>query len=411
MIFFNRRAQKWTIFPMIILCNVAITLLFILNSSSFGLPSSWSSQFPILLIFNFLLSVGIFFIPLEESSSRGIVISLIFILQLGCKYIMTKPFSEDIWFEFFLIIIMMLEAILLLSTAEILALTAAVIFSVVFTNHNEVFWGIQMEERSLDMKLSLMILSLMFSSLSIIIKSAHNHLLKDRENLGYQKKIIQKLSTSNSELQKYANMAEEKSMMNERLKLTREIHDTVGYTMTNLLMMLEASTDLVKSNPVKLEELLHQALGITKNGHEEIRQSLRVLRNTKIKEKNSIESIRNLTGIFMESTGVNVRVEFGNLPWKLNKRVDHIIYRFLQEAMTNALTHGDAKKIEIQFWREESHIKINVEDDGKGSLDIEQGIGLKGMTERLSEVSGSLSYENTSMGFSIRATIPWSINE
>ena len=113
----------------------------------------------------------------------------------------------------------------------------------------------------------------------------------------------------------------------------------------------------------------------------------------------------------MESTGVNVKVEFGNLPWKLNKKEDHVIYRFLQEAMTNALTHGDAKNIEIQFWREESQIKINVEDDGKGSLDIEQGIGLKGMTERLNEVSGSLSYENTSMGFSIRAAIPWSTNE
>ncbi|MDC7233712.1 MAG: histidine kinase, partial [Spirochaetales bacterium] len=190
-----------------------------------------------------------------------------------------------------------------------------------------------------------------------------------------------------------------------------EIHDTVRYTMTNLLMMLEASTDLVKSNPVKLDELLHQALDLTKSGHEEIRQSLRTLRNTRVKEKNSIESIRHLTGIFMDSTGVNVKVEFGNLPWKLNKKVDHIIYRFLQEAMTNALTHGDAKNIDIQFWREGPEIKINVEDDGKGSLDIEQGIGLKGMTERLNEVSGTLNYENTSMGFSIRAAIPWRSNE
>lgn len=396
---------------MIVLCNAAIILMFILNNSSFGLPSSWNAQFLILLIFNFILSVCIFLIPVKQSSSRGIMISLIFILQLGCKYIMTKPFSENIWFEFFLILIMMLEGILLLSVAEILFLTTAVILSIIFTNHNEVFWGIQMEERNLDMKLSLIILSFMFSSLSIIIKSAHSHLLQDRDNLNYQKRIIQKLSASNSELQQYANMAEEKSMMNERLKLTREIHDTVGYTMTNLQMMLEASTDLLKQNPVKLEKLLFQALDITKNGHEEIRQSLRVLRNTKVKEKNSIESIRNLTSIFMESTGVNVRVEFGNLPWKLNKKEDHIIYRFLQEAMTNALTHGDAKNIEIQFWRDESQIKINVEDDGKGSLDIEQGIGLKGMTERLAEVSGYLSYENTSMGFSIRAAIPWSGNE
>jgi signal transduction histidine kinase len=324
---------------------------------------------------------------------------------------MTKPFSTNIWFEFFLIIIMLLESIILLTTAETLLLTTVIMSSILFTDHNEIFWGIEAGTRTWDLKGSLLILTLLISILCIIIKYAHNLLLQYREIQTNQRLIIQKLSTSNSELQQYANIAEEKSMVHERLKMTREIHDTVGYTLTNLLMMLEASTDLVKTNPVKLEKLLNQALEIIKTGHSEIRQSLRILRNTKVKEKNSIESIQNLTGIFMESTGVNVRVEFGNLPWVLNRKIDHIIYRFLQEAMTNALTHGDAKNISIQFWRNEGLIQISIEDDGKGSLDIEQGIGLKGMTERLAEVDGSLSYENTSMGFSIRAVIPWSYDE
>ena len=87
---------------------------------------------------------------------------------------------------------------------------------------------------------------MLISGLSVMIKQAHSLLLRDRKMMRNQKQIIQKLSASNTELQSYANLAEERSMMNERLKLTREIHDTVGYTMTNLLMMLEASTDLVK---------------------------------------------------------------------------------------------------------------------------------------------------------------------
>ncbi|WP_168203288.1 sensor histidine kinase [Oceanispirochaeta crateris] len=396
---------------MIILCNFAIVALFIFNQKSFLFPVSWTYQFLTILVFNFFTSLLIFFIPEEESSSRGILTAFLFILQLGCKYIMTKPFSTNIWFEFFLIIIMLLESIILLTTAETLLLTTVIMSSILFTDHNEIFWGIEAGTRTWDLKGSLLILTLLISILCIIIKYAHNLLLQYREIQTNQRLIIQKLSTSNSELQQYANIAEEKSMVHERLKMTREIHDTVGYTLTNLLMMLEASTDLVKTNPVKLEKLLNQALEIIKTGHSEIRQSLRILRNTKVKEKNSIESIQNLTGIFMESTGVNVRVEFGNLPWVLNRKIDHIIYRFLQEAMTNALTHGDAKNISIQFWRNEGLIQISIEDDGKGSLDIEQGIGLKGMTERLAEVDGSLSYENTSMGFSIRAVIPWSYDE
>jgi len=396
---------------MIVLCNIAITALFIFNRSSFHYPESWTYQFLSILVINFISSLLIFIISEERSSFNGIITAFLFVVQLGCKFIMTKPFNSNIWFEFFLIIILLLEGILLLTNMEILFLTGVIMFTVLFTNHNEIFWGIETGARPWDLKISLLILTLLISILAIIIKHAQNLLLYNSEIQGNQKLIIQKLSNSNSELQQYANIAEEKSMVQERLKMTREIHDTVGYTMTNLLMMLEASTDLVKTDPLKLERLLHQALEITKNGHEEIRQSLRILRNTKIRERNSIESIQNLTRIFMESTGVNVRVEFGNLPWVLNRKIDHIIYRFLQEAMTNALTHGDARNIAIQFWRNEGIIHISTEDDGKGSLDIEQGIGIKGMTERLCEVGGTLSYESTTSGFTIRAEIPWSYNE
>ncbi|MDC7240142.1 MAG: sensor histidine kinase [Spirochaetales bacterium] len=410
MFFFNPVIQKWTIFPVILLCNLAIFLLFILNHSDFSLPASWNGQFLLLLLFNFILSLSIFIIPSVESKNRGVVIALIFVLQMGCKYIMTKPFSGNIWFEFFLIVIMLLEAILFLSSAETVVLTGFLVFSILTTSYNEIFWGVEMEARGWDLKISLVILTLMFSSMSLIIRNAHNILLKDRDNLKNQKGIIQKLSVSNSGLQEYANLAEEKSMINERLKLTREIHDTVGYTMTNLLMMLEASTDLVKSDPDKLESLLLQARDLTRTGHEEIRQSLRVLRNTKVKEKNSIESINHLTEIFSESTGVDVRVEFGNLPWNLSREIDHVIYRLLQEAMTNALTHGDAKCIEIHFRVADEQINISIEDNGRGSHDIEQGIGLKGMSERLAEVRGELSYKNTSTGFSVNAVIPWSLS-
>ena len=406
LILFNNTQQKRLLFPMIVLCYFAVAALF-LSGAKHPYPESWTYQFLALLTVNFAATMGIFLVPVRQSQNRGLAIIVLFIVQLFCKYIMTKPFSGDIWFEFFLIIIMFLEGILVLSSPELLVLTLGIIVSVLLTDHSGIFWGVEVPIRKWETRSSLFLLTMLISGLSVMIKQAHILLLKYREMLGNQKQIIQKLSASNTELQSYANMAEERSMMNERLKLTREIHDTVGYTMTNLLMMLEASTDLLKTNPAKLEQLLYQALDITKNGHEEIRQSLRTLRNTKVKEKNSVESVRHLTAIFMESTGVDVQVEFGNLPWKLNRKVDHIIYRFLQEAMTNALTHGDAKNIDIRFWLNDNIIRISIEDDGKGSKDIEQGIGLKGMSERLAEVSGTLNYENSSTGFLIRAEIPW----
>ena len=395
---------------MICLCYFAVGALFLIGRDR-PFPESWNIQFLWLLSVNFICTILLFLIKRKNSSANALVVAGLFLIQLSLKYIMTKPFSSDIWFEFFLIIIMLLEGIPVLKTEEILILTLGISLSVLLTNHNGVFWGLEIPVRSWETKSSLFLLTMMISGLSIMIKQALAVILRTGDILANQKRIIQKLSASNTELQSYANLAEERSMINERLNLTREIHDTVGYTMTNLLMMLEACTDLLKVNPEKLEKLLYQALDISKSGHEEIRQSLRTLRNTNLKEKNSIESIQHLTGIFMESTGVDVSVDFGNLPWKLNRKIDHIIYRFLQEAMTNALAHGEAKNIDIRFWLNKELIRISIEDDGKGSEDIELGIGLKGMGERLSEVKGRLSYKNSTSGFVIWAEIPWSSNE
>lgn len=391
---------------MILLCNFAILFLYMLGSRKFNLPDSWHIQFLAILGTNLLISLIIFIIPVKGTS-----LALVFVFQLGFKYLMTKPFSENIWFEFFLLLIMMLEGIHILSTSELTFLSLVLVITSLLTDYNDTLWGMAPLPRTWGLKLSLVILIIITAGLSIIIKSAYNLLIAHKEMINNQKLIIRKLTTANQGLQQYANLAEEKSIINERLKITREIHDTVGYTLTNLLMMLEASTDLIKTDPVRLEKLLHQALEIIKTGHEDMRQALRVLRNTKLKKSGSIKAIKNLTDIFRESTGVEVQVEYGNLPRNLGRKVDHTIYRFLQEGMTNALTHGDAKNIDIHFWLNDNIIHINVEDDGKGSLDIEQGIGLKGMSERLAEVGGTLNYGNTFLGFSLSARIPWEDDE
>lgn len=398
---FNRRVQKWVLFSLIIMCNLAIISLFIYNSSDVY-PRSWISQFLAILIVNFVSSFLVFLVPL-----KGAYVVYLFIFQLACKYIMTKPFSQNIWFEFFLILVMLLEGILLCSTLELSILSIIILLTTIFTHYNEILWGFPTEPRSWNLKISLAILTFVISGLCIIISVAYNLLLDKISIINNQKHVIYKLSVANTGFQNYANIAEERSIINERLNITREIHDTVGYTMTNLLMMIEASTDLVKTDPPKLEKLLHQALEIIKSGHSEMRESLRLLRSIKIKRSTSKEAIKTIADIFHESTGVRVKVEYGNLPWMLGKEIDHIIYRFLQEGMTNALTHGNAQNIDIHFRVDNKSIHISLEDDGRGSEEIEEGIGLKGMTERLDEVAGELKYGNTFLGFALNAKIPW----
>ncbi len=396
---------KSALLVMILFCYVTMFALFIVKMTDYNFPNSWVYQFNIILGLCLLSSLILFLF-----SFNGLSIGLILLFQFICKYILTKPFSSYIWFEYFLIIILLLEAVLLLTSMETFILTGLILFTSIFTKHDEIYWSLAEGARSWDLQLTLNILIILVSGFCIIIKYGYILLKRHRELITDQNEIIKKLSNANAGFQQYANLAEEKSISSERMRMTREIHDTVGYTMTNLLMMIESSTDLVGVNPLKLEKLLAQALKVIRSGHEEMRYSLRVLRNTKLKKNNSIESINKLTKVFNESTGVDVRVEFGNLPWELNDKIDNIIYRFLQEAMTNSLTHGDAKKIDIHFRITDGTIHINLIDDGNGCQDIKQGIGLNGMEERLSEVFGKIFVNNTHNGFSIKLEIPWKEN-
>lgn len=404
-LFLDSSFGKNALLIMISFCYAAVFALFFLKQPEYLYPQAWLYQFLFILALSYFSSLTLFIF-----SFKGNTVFIVFIFQLICKYLLTKPFSTYIWFEFFIIIIFLLEGVLILSVTETFILTAVILVSSMLTSHNDVFWSSVDTPRSWDLQITLTLLTVLVSGFCIIIKSGYLLLRRQKNIISDQNEIIKKLSHANAGFQQYANLAEEKSINSERMRMTREIHDTVGYTMTNLLMMLEASTDLVGVDPVKLEKLLNQALDIIKNGHKEMRHSLRVLRNTKVRETNSIESINSLVKVFKDSTGVDVKVEFGNLPWELNSIIDNIIYRFLQEGMTNSLTHGDAKKIDIHFRVNNDTIFINLIDDGNGCQDIKHGIGLKGMEERLSEVSGRLYYQNIHNGFSVKVEIPWKEN-
>jgi signal transduction histidine kinase len=84
-----------------------------------------------------------------------------------------------------------------------------------------------------------------------------------------------------------------------------------------------------------------------------------------------------------------------------------MVFRCVQEAMTNAIKHADARNLWVELKRSEAGWEILVRDDGKGAANIVPGNGLKGMKERLEEVGGKVQFESQpDKGFTIQAFIP-----
>ena len=113
-----------------------------------------------------------------------------------------------------------------------------------------------------------------------------------------------------------------------------------------------------------------------------------------------------MTRAFSDATGVEVEVDFGNLPWELDMEVEGAIYRLLQESMTNAFRHGEATHVSVRFSVLEREIEVIVRDNGRGAEEVEEGIGIAGMRERVNRLGGRLSARNVTGGFEVLACLP-----
>jgi signal transduction histidine kinase len=217
---------------------------------------------------------------------------------------------------------------------------------------------------------------------------------------------VGQLSQANLGYQSYAQSAEQRSTLSERQRVTREIHDVVGYTLTNSIMMMEAATDMVRKDPEQVGKLIETARRNAEAGLQDVRRALRALRAQDIEAERGLRAIVKLVHLFELASGVEVQCELGNLPWSLGDDVDEALYHFVQEGLVNAFRHGKASQVRVMFWIQDGELRATIRDNGRGAVDAVDGIGLAGMRERLSALGGTLSAGNAAGGFQVAAAIP-----
>jgi signal transduction histidine kinase len=221
---------------------------------------------------------------------------------------------------------------------------------------------------------------------------------------------ILRLIRANTGFQEYADTVKEKAAQEERYRITREIHDAVGYTLVNIMMMMEDAA-LVSAEAPPVRELCVRSREQAQSALNQTRRALHLLRESRAEEPKSTEEIRKIALAFESATGVSVTVEYGNIPTSMDATVAACVFPLLQEGMANALRHGKATRIQVLFWRTESELIVNLHDNGTGSVHIEEGIGLQGMRERVAALGGSFAASGREDGFQITARIPYSARQ
>ncbi|OHD70579.1 MAG: hypothetical protein A2177_05865 [Spirochaetes bacterium RBG_13_68_11] len=221
---------------------------------------------------------------------------------------------------------------------------------------------------------------------------------------------VRNLMDANMALQLYAHNIETESTEKERSRITRELHDTVGYALTNVIVMMNAAHVLLRDDPDSLDDLFAKTRTQAEEALAETRSTLRRLREIRPLGPIGLQAIWHLTRGFQGATGVEVRLNLGNLPWSFGRKLDAVIFRIVQEGLTNAFRHGKATRVRINLWQTEGEIIVSVLDNGRGvapGTEVADGIGLTGMRERLSEYGGDIRLRSAVDGFELAATIPY----
>lgn len=245
------------------------------------------------------------------------------------------------------------------------------------------------------------------SSVNVVLFALYLVMLvqnKHREKERIQS-LNEQLESANEQLRLYAAEAERTAETRERNRLAREIHDTLGHTLTGLAAGMDACMVLIDVAPQKAREQLEKLRDVAKHGLKDVRRSVKKLRPDDLERLPFREALTHMVKEYADTTSMEVELSIEGWPEAMRQDVEEVIYRIVQEGLTNANRHGHATKAAVTFRLDEGKLKIKIVDNGQGCQETVPGFGLRHMRERLDLLHGSLACRSEN-GFILEAVIP-----
>lgn len=194
-----------------------------------------------------------------------------------------------------------------------------------------------------------------------------------------------------SELKSKTQELEEASILKERNRIAREIHDTLGHTLTGAIIQLEVAKQLVDTSPEKAKVSIQKTQDITRDGFNDVKRAIKALRPIMIEENTLSDGLQLLFERMKKYYNYCVDDTI-ILPEVINDELKISVYRVIQELITNSIRHGEASEMKLSIEHQFNTLRINCRDNGKGCTLIKEGNGLKGIKERVNKLGGNVKF-------------------
>jgi signal transduction histidine kinase/ligand-binding sensor domain-containing protein len=204
----------------------------------------------------------------------------------------------------------------------------------------------------------------------------------------------------------------------ERVRVARELHDTLLQSFQGLLLRFQTAYALFDTRPTDAKDVLGKSIDQTAQAITEGREAVQGLRASTVESNDLAQAIttlgEQLAAEASSATPAGMFVEVEGTPWNLHPIVRDEIYRVASEALRNAFRHAQAKQIEVEFRYDKRQLRLRVRDDGKGmdatflTAEGRAGhFGLHGMRERAKLMGGTLTvWTAAQSGTEIELIIP-----
>lgn len=209
----------------------------------------------------------------------------------------------------------------------------------------------------------------------------------------------------NHELENYAAVSEKIAEDKERKRLAREIHDTLGHALTGIAAGVDACIAMIDINPQATKKQLMVISKVVRQGIVNVRNSLNKLRPGALEQHGFKGAIENMIEEFTSVSDLTISLDYRLDKVDFENTKEDILFRVIQESVTNAVRHGDATHIDISLYIEDNNLYLKIQDNGQGCEEIHYGFGLKQMKERLGMINGKVAYDGHH-GFLTIVTIP-----
>lgn len=230
--------------------------------------------------------------------------------------------------------------------------------------------------------------------------------VRDDPQIGELSRSLGAMLTSLEQQRKKGAASAIRAQEEERKRIARELHDETSQSLTGLVIGIKIAAEMVPASMPEIRDRLHAIRDLAHATLSEVHTMAVRLRPSVLDDLGLPAALRSYVKEFVENTGIFVDLQLRSMTDRLPAKLETVIYRVVQEALTNVARHSGAGSCRVMLERTDATVRGAIIDNGRGfephmelqSDDGGHGLGLHGMKERIELVDGALKFDSSPDG-------------